>query len=222
MKYFKSKLAKFFHKDSFSKNSIKEWHLRDFSPFEKKILTLQYFCDITPANTDIIECGVGAGGGANLLSRISYSSNRRYYAFDTFSGFPDGSKQDNFFKRESREVFECFTVEYIKNQLENSFVSEEIINSINFRKGFFKDTFSDYEGKPGFVFIDVDLYESYKECLEFFYPLLPKNGVIILDEYDSKKDLQKWPGAKIAIDEFCNIYKVSLRKHWTGYNYFQK
>lgn len=222
MKYLKLKLAKFFRKSSFSKLSIREWHLRDFSSFEKKILTLQHFCDITPKNTDIIECGVGAGGGANLLSRISYSLNKRYFAFDTFSGFPDGSKQDNFFKSENRAVFECFTVEYIKDQLKKSFVPGEVINSINFRKGFFKDTFSDYQGIPGFVFIDVDLYESYKDCLEFFYPLLPKNGVIMVDEYDSKKDLKKWPGAKIAIDEFCNIHKVELKKHWTGYNYFQK
>ena len=61
LKYLKLKLAKFFRKSSFSKLSIREWHLRDFSSFEKKILTLQHFCDITPKNTDIIECGVGAG-----------------------------------------------------------------------------------------------------------------------------------------------------------------
>ena len=44
----------------------------------------------------------------------------------------------DFFKSENRAVFECFTVEYIKDQLKKSFVPGEVINSINFRKPFLK------------------------------------------------------------------------------------
>ncbi len=222
MAFLKEQISKLLRENSFSKKNFDKWALKDFSDYEKKILSLQHFCDITPQNSDIIECGVGAGAGANLLSRISYSLNRTYYAYDTFSGFPDGNEKDNFFKSSSRDVFKYFSIEYIKDQLKNSNVSDEEINSINFKKGFFQDSLTQYNGIPGFVFIDVDLYESYKYCLKFFYPRLIKNGVILLDEYDSPKDIKKWPGAKIAIDEFCNQNKIKVMKHWTGASYLLK
>ena len=108
-KSIKSKLKKLFYGDSFSKKSINQWSLKDLSVYEKKLITLSHFSDITPKYSDIIECGVGCGKGTNLLARISYSQNRSYYAFDTFSGFPDGVEEDNFFKSDSREVFSCFS-----------------------------------------------------------------------------------------------------------------
>ena len=45
------------------------------------------------------------------------------------------------------------------------------------------------------VFLDCDLYLSYKLCLDFF---MNKTGIFILDEYYSLK----YPGARIACDEF--------------------
>ena len=218
----KSKLKRFFFGSSFNKRTINQWSLNQFSIYEKKLISLSHFCDTTPKNSDIIECGVGCGKGTQLLASISYSQNRSYYAFDTFSGFPDGVEEDNFFKSDSREVFSCFNVAYIKDQLKNVGVSSEVINSINFREGLFSETFKSYSGNPGFVFADVDLYQSYKECLEFFFPKLVKNGVILFDEYDSKKSLKKWPGAKIAIDEFVEKHNIEIKKLWTGAVYIQK
>ena len=43
--------------------------------------------------------------------------------------------------------------------------------------------------------LDVDLYSSYKTCLE---NLWDNGGVVIFDEYHDKK----WPDAKDAIDDF--------------------
>ena len=53
--------------------------------------------------------------------------------------------------------------------------------------------------------INVDLYEPTKDSLDFFYPRLVKNGVIICNDYGSCK----FPGAKKAVDEFLeeNNYK---------------
>jgi hypothetical protein len=47
---------------------------------------------------------------------------------------------------------------------------------------------------------DCDLYESYKISFEFIWPRLADGGLIFLDEYYSLK----FPGAKIATDEFLN------------------
>jgi len=48
------------------------------------------------------------------------------------------------------------------------------------------------------VHIDVDIYQSVKDCCEFFYPRLHAGGVMLFDDYG------KWtcPGAKLAVDEF--------------------
>ena len=47
--------------------------------------------------------------------------------------------------------------------------------------------------------LDCDLYKSYKESLEFMYPKVVQNGIIVFDEYLDQKN---FPGAIKAIDDF--------------------
>lgn len=102
-------------------------------------------------------------------------------------------------------------------------LSRSIVDDIRFVKGYFPASFDQYDGKNISVLnLDVDLYDSYKECLSYFYPLIVKGGVVIFDEYDGPGDVQKWPGAKRAIDEFSSEFKLKLQKHWTGFVYFRK
>jgi hypothetical protein len=44
----------------------------------------------------------------------------------------------------------------------------------------------------------------------------------MLDEYDSSDDLRKWPGAKLAIDEFCRDNKLVLQRHLTDRVFLRK
>jgi len=48
------------------------------------------------------------------------------------------------------------------------------------------------------VHLDCDLYESYRTCLEFFYPRLSMGAVVLFDEYNDPT----WPGCNKAVDEF--------------------
>ena len=66
--------------------------------------------------------------------------------------------------------------------------------------------------------LDVDLYNSYKNCLDFFYPLLVNGGIITFDEYDNTK----WTGAKVAIDEFLKKRQQKLLETSTGFKYLIK
>ncbi|MFL2747850.1 MAG: TylF/MycF/NovP-related O-methyltransferase [Gammaproteobacteria bacterium] len=50
------------------------------------------------------------------------------------------------------------------------------------------------------VMLDCDLYNSYKVCLNFTWDKVSKGGSIYLDEYYSLK----FPGARIAVDEFLS------------------
>jgi hypothetical protein len=49
------------------------------------------------------------------------------------------------------------------------------------------------------VSLDCDLYEPIKAGLDFFYPRMPRGGLLFLHDYSSGH----WPGAKRAVDEFC-------------------
>ena len=58
--------------------------------------------------------------------------------------------------------------------------------------------------------IDCDLYEPYLECLHSQFKNVVSGGLIVLDEYYSLK----YPGARIAVDEFLKTLhasKYSLR-----------
>ncbi|MGA9508866.1 MAG: hypothetical protein WBV55_09625 [Candidatus Sulfotelmatobacter sp.] len=44
----------------------------------------------------------------------------------------------------------------------------------------------------------MNLYDSYKQCMEFFSPRIIASGIISLDEYNDRP----WPGSNKAVDEF--------------------
>lgn len=46
--------------------------------------------------------------------------------------------------------------------------------------------------------LDVDTYISYKNCLEFIYPLVINGGIILFDDYGSPT----CEGATLACNEF--------------------
>jgi O-methyltransferase len=50
------------------------------------------------------------------------------------------------------------------------------------------------------VHLDVDLYESTKDCLEYFVPRLAPGGVIVLDDYDAPN----CPGVRMAAEELLD------------------
>ena len=95
-------------------------------------------------------------------------------------------------------------------------IEEHEIEKINFVKGFFPESFQNYNSdKIDFLHLDVDLYNSYKNCLEFFWKYLNKGSLVLFDEYKSKSDLYKWPGASKAIDEFFtkkNLNKENIQQ----------
>lgn len=173
----------------------------------------------------------------------SMKSKKKIYGFDTFSGFPSNSKYDEFnqfktknFNKETRKEFQNFLK--IKKQtnpkkkeynsynisLSGSFDSTSYrhlvdkidyfkLDNVKLIKGDFKDTvpnfFQSNSIKASSCNIDCDLYFSYKIILPYLYLNLSKNGYIHLDEYYSLK----FPGAKIATDEFCKKMKLVPKKN---------
>ncbi len=152
---------------------------------------------------DVVECGVGGGGSLFMLSILAESERpkSKIHAFDSFEGLPAPTSQDLSTGRKISAGKIAVGLEVVTKYLENSGIEPRFIGDrIVFERGFFKDSLPRYHGGPvAFLHLDVDLYDSYKETLAYFYPRLAPGAVVAFDEY---QDVQKWPGARRAIDEF--------------------
>jgi hypothetical protein len=154
----------------------------------------------------IVECGVGNGGSlVEISSLIHYRSirNREIFGYDSFQGLPRPTEYDKYYK-EGRCVFPIDDVQQIVNRYSKI--------KYNIVPGWFKDTLGTYPKLPiAVLHLDVDVYSSYKECLETLYQYVQPGGLILFDEYSRPIELEKWPGAKIAIDEFFNPLGIEIQ-----------
>jgi hypothetical protein len=66
--------------------------------------------------------------------------------------------------------------------------------------------------------IDADLYASYKTALPYIWPRITRGGYLYLDEYYSLK----FPGARIASDEFFADIADKPRKHASEFGHFER
>jgi hypothetical protein len=156
----------------------------------------------------VVECGVYKGstllGIAHLLKKRKI--NTRIYGFDSFEGFPeptteDAKKNGTFHKSAQKGFFRDASYEVVIKKINRLGFGDQII--IIIIKGFFEDTLPQLKNeKFKLVHLDVDLYQSYKTCLEFFYDKVISGGYIVFDEYGSEDST--YPGSKKAIDEFLS------------------
>jgi predicted O-methyltransferase YrrM len=134
----------------------------------------------------IAEVGVYKGGSARIIAEVK--GKRVLHLFDTFEGLPEISKIDNpqqFYKGKFLVSFEDIKKSFTK------------YSGVHFYKGLFPDTAGPVkDARFSFVNLDVDLYESTKNCLEFFYPRMSRGGIIISHDYIDAA------GVKKAVDEF--------------------
>ena len=140
---------------------------------------------------DIIEVGVYEGGSAAIISNILTSSSidKKLFLCDTFEGLKDSSGNESDCTLPNGAYASDF--ERVKKIFED-YKNVEVI------KGYFPESATEEikESKFSLVHLDVDTYLSTLNCLEFFYPRMSKNGIIISHDYNSI------PGVTRAIDSF--------------------
>jgi len=133
---------------------------------------------------DLAEVGVYQGGTAKLICQAK--KDKTLHLFDTFKGLPKVGKIDTQYHQGEFAA----SYENVKKYL-------KYFPKVNIYKGTFPET-----AKPikdinfSFVHLDVDTYESTKECLRFFYPRMSRGGIIISHDYTAVQ------GVKKAFDEF--------------------
>jgi len=135
---------------------------------------------------DIAEVGVYMGGSAKII--CSVKGDRHLYLFDTFEGLPQVDEIDAvwpFYEGKFKASFEKVQA-YLKSD-----------KNVSIFKGRFPETADPIRDKTfSMVNLDVDCYESTKQCLEFFYPRMSQGGVILSHDYTTT------PGVRKAFDDF--------------------
>ncbi len=157
--------------------------------------------DTVPGN--IVECGVGWGRSLYafcLLEEVN-PKGRHIFGFDSFEGFPEPQKEDAPERHGIKAGRYKTNEKSVITHLLASGITQGFIDSqLSLIKGFFNETVKQYnKGEIALLHLDSDLYQSYKDCLEHFYPLVVKGGIIAFDEYQSE---DKYPGCKKAVDEY--------------------
>jgi len=134
---------------------------------------------------DYAEVGVYKGGSAKVIAQVK-GNNKKLHLFDTFAGLPSISRQDKYFGKGEYMA----PLHYAQRLLQG-------YSKIYFYPGFFpKTTIGLKTLKFAFVHLDVDLYESTKDALEYFYPRMSVGGMILSHDYPSSVGVRK------AFDEF--------------------
>jgi len=137
---------------------------------------------------DIAEVGTYKGVSAKLIAEArGDQSKKTLYLFDTFEGLPELQDID-------RSQFQ--KGQYGAGMYE---VADYLCTypNIALYSGIFPASAGPIEEKKfSFVHLDVDLYQSTKEALEFFYPRMTVGGVIVSHDY------LVTPGATKAVTEF--------------------
>lgn len=140
---------------------------------------------------DCAEVGAFKGGSA---LKISENTQKKVWVFELFENFLDLNENDHpslndmFFKRGQsgddayREMVDGFKGRNV-----------EVV------KGYFPDSFGQRGDnlKFSFVHLDTDVYTSTLKSLEYFYPKVPKGGIILLHDYHHQS---------ITVKKACDLF----------------
>ena len=151
---------------------------------------------------EVAECGVWQGSALipTGLFVQRHAPGKRVMGFDSFQGLNDAVSRDVALGGEGdprKRVggFSNTSYEGVRLRVEQF----GLMDTVTLAPGFFQDTLPMHaSARYCFVHLDCVIYESYRQCLNFFYPRMVKGGIILLDEYRDPP----WPGCTQAVDEF--------------------
>tara|TARA_B100000519_G_scaffold203428_1_gene226695 strand:+ start:861 stop:1607 length:747 start_codon:yes stop_codon:yes gene_type:complete len=143
-----------------------------------------------------------------------------FYAFDSFEGLPDTKvKEDGIFKTGEFSTSESDFKKIVKQKTNLELDNNHIV------KGFYSESLTkklqSRMPKVGMVHIDVDLYSSTMDILEFIKPLMVVGTILIFDDwYCFPPGLNK--GEMRAVKEFTEMNPDFRLEEWKAYSTFGK
>jgi O-methyltransferase len=168
----------------------------------------------------IVECGVWKGGCSMwmMLCQKNINMLRNFYLYDTFDGmtFPDSDKDSKsavvtynqisqgtferpYDKWHSEKKWAFAPLDIVKNNVKLTeydeskitYVIGDVCNTLN----------TCIPSEISILRLDTDWYNSTKKELDVLFPIVVKNGYVIVDDY------YVWKGSRTATDEFLQLNK---------------
>jgi hypothetical protein len=167
---------------------------------------------------DFVECGVWKGGNPMMIAQLlqaSRISDRKIFLYDTFEGMSEPTPADKNYKgNDAREMLDatdraeadsvwCYSPleEVQENMKQTGYPKDQVV----FVKGKVEETIPGVvPAQIALLRLDTDWYESTYHELTHLYPLLSKNGVLIIDDYGY------WEGCRKATDQFLKENQLDL------------
>lgn len=142
---------------------------------------------------DVVEIGVHTGGSADVICEAFPESMA--YLFDTFCGMPASKITPQLDYHRATDFADTSEQAVVK----------KLDKHRNYRliAGVFPES-ATVSPRIKFAHIDVDLYQSTKDALEWCWERLVEGGVILNDDYQCST----CAGAKKAVDEFIETHDV--------------
>jgi O-methyltransferase len=171
-------------------------------PYKVYLLNLALVETIIDIDGCVVECGVWRGGMMAGISEL-LGGEREYYLFDSFEGLPAAREIDG--KAAIDWQNDTESPHYFDNcRAEERFAEEAMkkANAQNYKlfKGWFSNTLSAFAPtkRIACLRLDGDWYDSTMECLTHLFPLVEKNGLIIIDDY------YVWDGCSRAVHDYLS------------------
>jgi O-methyltransferase len=133
---------------------------------------------------DVAEVGVFRGQSARIICEAK--GDKILHLFDTFQGLPEPGAVDTEFKQGEYACPLAAVQKLLANQ-----------HNVRYYPGLFPDTAAAVaDCRFSFVHLDVDLYESTRAALAFFYPRMSRGAIVVSHDYVIADGVRK------AFDEF--------------------
>lgn len=152
------------------------------------------------------EFGVFSGGSLEIIAR--FNPGKEIIAVDSFSGMPPITEGVDYHKEGD---FDGVPFQAINGYFKMMYPNVRIV------KGFIPQVFEFFDEHTRFCFshIDLDLYQSIKDTLDFVLPRTTEGGIILLDDYK----VRSTPGCEKAINDFFEEHETEVNyrgelKYW--------
>ena len=170
---------------------------------------------------DFVECGVWKGGSAMIAALTllqTEDANRHLWLYDTYAGMTEPENRDVMGPDDSPVRNRWEQAEHNDGNLWNMVTLDKVEKSM-FSTGYPQDKISFVTGKvedtiPGnipneiaLLRLDTDFYKSTYHELNYLFPRLSTNGVLIIDDYGY------WKGSREATDEYFAENNIGILLH---------
>lgn len=134
---------------------------------------------------DVIECGCFKGSSTSTLSRACRMVGRRLIVCDSFDGLPEVAEHDKTHVSLHAGRYESYRQGEYRGAIDEVRSNVERCGDIgvcSFVKGYFEQTLPTVSGPFALGFLDVDLHESLRTCLEHLWPQLSEGAYLYTHE----------------------------------------